>query len=88
MEPLDPSLDLMVTAHSAPEAQHAWERWAEDVKGATGQHILAITHTPPLRQPTHRQKEKTELHDVDLDRLAFFDEYDSLEDLETSPFRI
>lgn len=88
MEPLDPSLDLLVTAHSAPEAQHAWERWAEDVRGATGKHILAITHTPPVRQRTHRPKEVMEAHDVDLDRLAFFDEYDSLDHLETSPFRI
>jgi hypothetical protein len=84
-QPVNPALDLVVTAHSLEEARHVWERWATDVAGAEGKVFLSITHTAPAVSSRSRPKEVTSGYAVDLDRLAFEDEYDACADLETSP---
>lgn len=84
-QPINPALDLIVTAHTTEEAKHAWERWAVDVAGAEGKVFLAITHTAPAVSSRSRPKEVTSGYKVDLDRLAFEDEYDAAAHLETSP---
>ncbi|MCJ2078119.1 hypothetical protein MKK68_21140 [Methylobacterium sp. E-016] len=83
-EPIAPDLDLIVTAHTLEEARHVWERWATDVAGAEGKVQLAITYTAPAISSRSRPKEVTSGYQVDLDRLAFEDEYDAAIDLETS----
>ncbi|MDO9427801.1 MAG: hypothetical protein Q7T93_13340 [Methylobacterium sp.] len=84
-QPINPALDLIVTAHTTEEARHVWERWATDVQGAEGQVFLAITHTAPAVSSRSRPKEVTSGYQIDLDRLTFEDEYDAAADLETSP---
>lgn len=85
--PVDMGLDLVVTASDPAEARHVWERWALDVKGAEGKVRLHVTFTPPTKGPK-RPREQEIGYEIDLDRLAFEDEYDAAADLETSPFRI
>jgi hypothetical protein len=85
--PTDTGLDLVVTAADPREARHVWERWALDVKGAEGKVRILVTFTPPAQWPK-RPREEEAGYEIDLDRLAFEDEYAAAADLETSPFRI
>jgi hypothetical protein len=57
------------------------------VKGVEGKIRLQIAYTPPVKG-RKRPSEREYGYEIDLDRLAFEDEYDAAADLETSPFRI
>lgn len=84
-EPVDPDLDLIVTAHSLDEARHVWERWAADVACAEGRYMLELTYTAPAAHPRTRPREETTGVEVDLDCLDFEDDYEAHAHLETSP---
>lgn len=84
-QPVDPTLDLIVTARTTEEARHVWEQWACDVQGAEGKVQLAITYTAPAVSSRSRPKDVVTGYAIDLDRLTFEDQYDAAAHLETSP---
>lgn len=71
-EPINPSLDLVVSCSTTKAARHAWERWAEE-QGVTGQHHLVITFTPPAMEKRRPREEQSSFL-VDLDWLVLEDE--------------
>lgn len=76
-QPTAPQFDLVVQAHTNSAARHAWERWAEE-QGAEGKMFLMMTYTPATIG-RHREPERQERVEINLDMLLLGDELDEFD---------